>query len=209
MGSDVCSNLCDDDPLPDSKLTKVDEAYEIFCDTQINYAIIGVKQQIEKKYQDLAKKKCKEHGVSEKYGFHSSIFVYCSEDSLTGYCVEFGKLKKCKDTYYYKDFKRFYYHKEKESKGGVRFNRMKKEDYTFHKCKEGLIYLKTNNCIGKTFMEKAEQNYIFDVKNYHPYSCNCHIFVREAVNALSAKIIRGSNNKCINNFPDEIINLIQ
>lgn len=206
---EACSNICDDDPVPKSDLNKVEEAYEIFCDTQINYAIIGVKGQTKKKYQKIAEKQCKEHGLPPKYGFHSSIFVYCSKESLTGYCVEFGKLKKCKDESYYPDFRRFYYHKEPESLGGVRFNRIKKQDYITHKCKEGLIHLKTNNCTGKNFMEKAENKYIFDVKNFHPYTCNCHVFLREAVTALSAKIINDENNICVNNFPDEILKIIQ
>ena len=51
-----CSNMCADDPVPGSDLPKVEESYEYFCDTQINYAIIGVKQQVEEKYQKLAEK---------------------------------------------------------------------------------------------------------------------------------------------------------
>ena len=57
-------------------------------------------------------------------------------------------------------------------------------------------------------MEKAERNVVFDVKNFHDYTCNCHKFVLEAVIALSAKIRHDKNNRCINNFPDEILDKI-
>ena len=204
-----CCNICADDPVPESDLPKVEESYEYFCDTQINYAIIGVKQQVEEKYQKLAEQKCKEHGLSSKYGFHSSIFVYCSKESKTGYCLEFGELYKNKDKSYYPDYKRFYYHKEKDSAGGVRYNRMSVEDYISHKCKEGCVHLKTNQMLAKEYMERAEKDIIFDVKNFHQYSNNCHKFVLESVIALSAKIDSSENNKCINNFADEILQKIK
>ena len=207
MGS--CSNICDDDPVPKSDLNKVEQAYEFFCDTQINYAIIGVKPQIVEKYIEIAKKRCREHGLPEKYGYHSSIFVYCSKESKTGYCLEYGELYKKKDKSYYPNYERFYYHKEHDSAGGVRYNRMKIEDYINHKCKVGLIHLKTESMNAKEYMEKVEENVIFDVKNYHEYNNNCHKFVLESVKALSAKINPTENNKIINNFPDEILRVIQ
>lgn len=202
-------NICNDDPIPESDLPKVDEAIESFCDSGINYAIIGVKEQVEKNLIEKSKKLCKEHGKDEKYRFHCSIFVYCSEDSKLGYCLEFGELLKKEDKYYYEKLQRFYYHKEKESKGGVRFQRVKIEDYLLNKCKEGNIFLKTDKLNGKSFMEKAEKNFIFDVKYFNAYTFNCHKFVLEAVNALSAKIRDDKNNRCINNFADEILDKIR
>lgn len=209
MGSDSpCSNICDDDPIPKADLSRVEEAYESFCDAGINFAIIGVKEQVDKKWIEKSKKLCKEHGKDEKYRFHSSIFVYCSNDSKMGYCLEFGNLLKKKDEPYFKKKERFYYHKEHESKGGVRFQKVRVEDYIENKCKEGCVYLTTDKLNGKSFMEKAERNVIFDVKNYHEFNCNCHKFVLEAVIALSAKIRNDKNNRCINNFADEILDKI-
>lgn len=210
MGNNsACSNLCADDPVPQSDLGRIEEAYETFCDTQINFAIIGVKEQVDPKNVELSKKYCKEHGVSEKYRFHCSIYVYCSEESKTGYCLEFGELYKKKDKFYYEKFQRFYYHKGKDSAGGVRFSRIKLDDYISNKCKEGYIFLKTEPINGKNYMEKTEKNGIFDVKNFNRYNCNCHKFVLESVTALSAKIMREKNNRCIENFADEIINVIK
>ena len=128
MGSDSpCSNICDDDPIPAADLPKVEEAYESFCDSGINFAIIGIKEQFEQKWIEKSKKLCKEHGKDEKYRYHSSIFVYCSNESKMGYCLEFGNLLKKKDEPYYKNKERFYYHKEKESAGGVRFQKVKNQ----------------------------------------------------------------------------------
>ena len=210
MGSDSpCSNICDDDPIPAADLPKVEEAYESFCDSGINFAIIGIKEQVEQKWIEKAKKLCKEHGKDEKYRYHSSIFVYCSNESKMGYCLEIGNLLKKKDKPYYKNKERFYYHKEKESAGGVRFQKVKREDYLNKKCKEGCIYLTTDMLNGKSFMEKAEKNFVFDVKNYDEYKCNCHKFILEAVIALSAKIRYDQNNRCIKSFADEILDKIE
>lgn len=209
MGNNTpCSNICDDDPIPKADLPKVEEAYESFCDSGINFAIIGVKEQVDKSWIEKSKKLCREHGKDEKYRFHCSIFVYCSDDSKMGYCLEYGNLLKKKDEYYYKKKERFYYHKEHESAGGVRFQKVKVCDYIENKCKEGCVFLTTDKLNGKSFMEKAERNVIFDVKNYHEYNCNCHKFVLEAVIALSAKIRNDKNNRCINNFADEILDKI-
>lgn len=202
-------NICDDDPIPDSDLPKVEEAYESFCDSGINFAIIGVKEQVKADLVEKSKKLCREHGRDEKYRLHCSILVYCSNDSKLGYCLEFGELYKKKDEHYYKKLERFYYHKEKESAGGVRFQKVKIEDYLQHKCKEGNIYLTTDKLNGKSFMEKVEKNLVFDVKNFHTYNCNCHKFVLEAVTALSAKIRKDKNNRCTNNFADEILEKIR
>lgn len=140
MGSDSpCNNICNDDPIPKADLPKAEEAYETFCDTGINFAIIGVKEQVDEKWIEESKKLCRKHGKDEKYRFHSSIFVYCSNDSKTGYCLEFGNLLKKKDESYYKKLERFYYHKEKKSKGGARFQRVNVDKYIEHKCKDGCI----------------------------------------------------------------------
>ena len=173
MGSDSpCSNICDDDPIPAADLPKVEEAYESFCDSGINFAIIGIKEQVDQEW------------------------------------IEKNLLKK-KDKPYYKNKERFYYHKEKESAGGVRFQKVKREDYLNKKCKEGCIYLTTDKLNGKSFMEKAEKNVVFDVKNYDEYKCNCHKFILEAVIALSAKIRYDQNNRCIKSFADEILDKIE
>ena len=207
MGCECCSNFCgEDDPVPESKLQILEKEYESFCDRQINYAIIGVKPQ---KHQKLAEKECKKLGLSPKYGFHSSIFVYCSKESKTGYCLEFGALYKNQDKPYYPDFKRFYYHKEQDSAGGVRYNIMTIEDYISYKCTEGYIHLTTEKMSAKEYMDRAEKDIIFDVKNYDRYKNNCHKFVLESVIALSAKIDSSENNKCINNFADEILQKIK
>ena len=203
-----CSNICNDDPVPASGLGKVEEAYETFCDHGINFAIIGIKEQVEQKYINDAKKLCREHGKDEKYRYHCSIFVYCSEESRLGYCLEFGELYKKYDKHYYEQFRRFYYHKERESKGGVTYSYVKKDDYISHKCTEGYIYLTTDKLNGKSFMEKVEKDVVFDVKNFNAYTCNCHKFVLEAINALSAKIRKDKNNVCAHKFADEILEQI-
>ena len=207
--NECCSNICGDcftDP-PSPHLSKDEDAFETFHNTGISFAIIGVEEPNNEQTIKEALELCRKHNKDDKYRFHSSIFVYCSDDSKTGYCLDYGRFYKKIDRIYDKG-DRFYYHKEKESEGGVRFQKLKVEDYINNKCKEGCIYLTTDILNGKSFMEKAEKNFVFDVKNFNAVTHNCHTFVLEAVTALSAKKRNGIEHKNEENFVDEIKKVI-